>query len=270
MIGSTVTYLFMLELGVGSLLCLWVLRHYDLTRSLRRILAGLGGAMVVVGLPFGMRALSVSAAGSRLLEAHVFWPLAVVAGTIIYIVSLPEGSSRRCAWVLAGTVVAGMGSVTAGALAIGAGSGLWDNVQRSGYFLSAMLLLGSTFGAMILGHWYLVDRKMAIHPLRVAVCFLIVAILLRIAAVSVPTIHFIREALLTQPETAPPLDLTLFWAQRALFGLVGPLVLGLMVWQTVRLRATQAATGLLYIVLIFVIIGEILSHYLYLKTERFL
>ena len=70
----------MLELGVGSLLCLWVLRHYDLTRSLRRILAGLGGAMVVVGLPFGMRALSVSAAGSRLLEAHVFWPLAVVAG----------------------------------------------------------------------------------------------------------------------------------------------------------------------------------------------
>lgn len=268
--GSTVTYLFMLELGVGSLFCLWVLRRFDLTRSLRRMLAGLGGAMVVVGLPFGMRALSGSEAGVRLLEAHVFWPLAVVAGTIIYLVSLPEKPSRHCAWVLASTVVAGMASVTAGALAVGGGSGLWENVQRSGYFLSAMLLLGSTFGAMILGHWYLVDHKMAIDPLRVATCFLIVAILVRISVVSVPTVHFIREAMLTQPETGLSLDLALFWAQRALFGLVGPLVLGLMVWQTVRLRATQAATGLLYIVLIFVIIGEILSHYLYLKTERFL
>ncbi|MCZ6777492.1 MAG: hypothetical protein O7F16_00875 [Acidobacteria bacterium] len=270
MICSTVTYLFMLELGVGSLLCLWVLRRFDLTRSLRRLLAGLGGAMVVVGLPFGVRALSVSGTGFGLLEAHVFWPLAVVSGTIIYVVSLPDGASRRCAWVLAGTVVAGMASVTAGALAVGAGSGLWDDIQRSGYFLSAMLLLGSTFGAMILGHWYLVDRKMAIDPLRVAACFLMVAILARIAVVSVPTVHFLRETLLAQPETGLSLDLALFWAQRALFGLAGPLVLGFMVWRTVRLRATQAATGLLYIVLIFVIIGEILSHYLYLKTERFL
>jgi hypothetical protein len=66
------------------------------------------------------------------------------------------------------------------------------------------------------------------------------------------------------------MGLMLFWLQRALFGLAGPLALALMVRRTVTLRATQAATGLLSVVLIFVIAGEILSHYLFLKTDRFL
>jgi hypothetical protein len=270
LIGSTVTYLFLLELGVGSLLCLWLLRRFALSRSLRRMLAGLGGALTAAGLPFGMRALALPGGRTVLLEAHLFWPLAAVAGCIAYMVSLPDRATVRGSWILDATVVAGMAGVIAGALAVGSGPGLWEDVQRSGYFLSAMLLLGSTFGAMILGHWYLVDHKMAIDPLRVASYFLIGAVLLRIAVVAFPTVGFLRESVLADPDSGAPLDLVLYWAQRALFGLAGPLVLGVMVWHTVRLRATQAATGLLYIVLIFVIIGEILSHYLFLRTERFL
>ncbi|MEE9217712.1 MAG: hypothetical protein V3U98_01450 [Acidobacteriota bacterium] len=267
MIGSTVAFLFLVELGVGVLLTLWILRCFELPRSLKMMLAGLAGALVALGLPFGMRALGTAGFLPALLQAHSFWPLVVVAGCAAYLVTLVTWGGDASRWLLVITLLAGVASITAGGLALGASSGIWADLQRSGYFLSAALLLGSTLGAMILGHWYLVDRSMAIEPLRRATYLLLFAVVLRIGVVGGPAYRFLAEGSLAAGES---LDLGLFWVQRTLFGLAGPLILGVMIWQTVRLRATQAATGLLYIVLIFVIIGEILSHYLFLKTDRFL
>jgi len=40
-------------------------------------------------------------------------------------------------------------------------------------------------------------------------------------------------------------------------GLVAPLVLTWMAWQTARIRSTQSATGILYVVVIFCFLGEL-------------
>jgi hypothetical protein len=40
-------------------------------------------------------------------------------------------------------------------------------------------------------------------------------------------------------------------------GFVGPLVFGWMAWQSARIRSTQSATGILYVVVIFCFLGEL-------------
>jgi hypothetical protein len=50
----------------------------------------------------------------------------------------------------------------------------------------------------------------------------------------------------------------LFWLPvRWAVGLLAPLVLTVMAWQTARIRSTQSATGILYVVVIFCFLGEL-------------
>ena len=54
-----------------------------------------------------------------------------------------------------------------------------------------------------------------------------------------------------------------FW-QRVGIGLAAPVVITFLVERTLRIRSTQSATGLLYVAVVFVIIGEMISRFLYL------
>jgi len=58
----------------------------------------------------------------------------------------------------------------------------------------------------------------------------------------------------------------LFFLFRILWGIVGPLALSYFIWRTAEMRSNQAATGLLYVALVFVLIGELLSSYLTVAT----
>lgn len=271
MIGATLIFLFLVEIGSGTLLTLWLLRRFEISRSLRQMLAGLGGGLVAAALPFGAQAFGAGPlALASLLRAPLLFALALVTSCAGYVVCL---SAMRVDWgarLLAAAGLAGVASLGSGAGALAAGPGTWAGLLLGGYLLSATLLLGSTLGAMVVGHWYLVDRRMAIGPLRLASGFLLFAVAARIAVVAGPAVRFWAAQAAAGFSGGGAVDLSIFWLQRALFGLVGPFVLGIMVWHAVRLRATQAATGLLYIVLIFVIAGEMLSHYLLLRTDRFL
>jgi hypothetical protein len=121
--------------------------------------------------------------------------------------------------------------------------------------VASIALLGSVNLAMTLGHWYLVVRGMAIDPLkRLAVATLIatiVRIAVVVAALIVPGVW--HEAALRQG---------IFFWMRAGWGLVGPLALYPMVWGTVKIRSTMAATGILYVDVVAVIIGEVLGGWL--------
>ena len=58
----------------------------------------------------------------------------------------------------------------------------------------------------------------------------------------------------------------LFFLFRVVWGLLGPLALSYFVWRTAAMKSNQAATGLLYVALVFVLIGELLSSYLTIAT----
>ena len=61
-------------------------------------------------------------------------------------------------------------------------------------------------------------------------------------------------------------ELLLWLPVRWGLGLIAPLVLGWMAWETARIRSTQSATGILYVVVILCYLGELTSQLLVEKT----
>lgn len=118
--------------------------------------------------------------------------------------------------------------------------------------LASIALLGSVNLAMLLGHWYLVVRGMSIDPLkRLTIATLVAAIAKVVLVVVVIAVAW-----------PPPVLKDIFFWMRAGWGLLGPLALYPMVWGTVRIRSTMAATGILYVDVVAVVIGEVLGGWL--------
>ena len=121
--------------------------------------------------------------------------------------------------------------------------------------LASVVLLGSVSMAMTLGHWYLVVRGMAIDPLKRLTHATLAATVARLLVVVIALVAggMWREIAVHQG---------IFFLMRAGWGLVGPLLLYPMVWGTVKIRSTMAATGILYVDVVAVVIGEVLGGWL--------
>jgi hypothetical protein len=121
--------------------------------------------------------------------------------------------------------------------------------------LSSIALLGSVNLAMLLGHWYLVVRGMSIDPLKRLTIATLAGVLLR-------TIVVASALIIPGMWSAVAIRQGIFFWMRAGWGLVGPIALYPMVWGTVKIRSTMAATGILYVDVVAVVIGEVLGGWL--------
>jgi hypothetical protein len=119
--------------------------------------------------------------------------------------------------------------------------------------LASALVLGSATTAMLMGHSYLISPAMSISPLMRLLALLGVAILARVALACVGLWLWTRSTHFTQLDTERG-----FWlAVRWLLGVLAPLGLGWMAWESARIRSTQSATGILYVVVIVCFLGEL-------------
>ena len=133
---------------------------------------------------------------------------------------------------------------------------------------SSALLLGSVTVTMILGHWYLVDTSLPIAPLKVGSFWLSVAVLVRVLTVSTSLLFGGFEFLRISRGADVIFSTTgLFFMFRTVVGLGAPLLLAALIWETVKMRSTQSATGLLYVALMLVLFGESISHFLRYTTH---
>ena len=138
----------------------------------------------------------------------------------------------------------------------------------SGWTIASAVVGGLFFGAVLLtmnlGHWYLVSRALPFRLLaRGAALFAAFAAARAVllgAAIAVNPRPEGLEALLSLDRDA------LFFLFRVVWGLLGPLALSYFIWRTAEMKSNQAATGLLYVALVFVLIGELLSSYLTVAT----
>ena len=121
--------------------------------------------------------------------------------------------------------------------------------------LSAIALLGSVNLAMTLGHWYLVVRGMPIEPLKRLTHATLVAGIVKVVIV------FAAIAIAGAWHEVAIRQGIFFW-MRGGWGLAGPLALYPFVWGTVKIRSTMAATGILYVDVVAVVIGEVLGGWL--------
>jgi hypothetical protein len=127
--------------------------------------------------------------------------------------------------------------------------------------LASAALLGSAMTAMLMGHSYLIAPSMSLTPLLRLVAALMIATVLRMALAGAGLWSWYSG------HSFEAVDETVLWLPvRWIVGFVMPLVLGWMAWQTTRIRSTQSATGILYVVVIFCFLGELTSQLLLRNT----
>lgn len=118
--------------------------------------------------------------------------------------------------------------------------------------LAGALALGTVTHAMVLGHWYLNQPRLPIEPLRGAARIMLVA-----AAISVLIGVAMRSALVERTVAGGMLAFSGsgYWLGWLLL-MSGVLVLGGMVYSTVKRRSTQSATGLLYVAIMPAVVAQ--------------
>ncbi len=132
------------------------------------------------------------------------------------------------------------------------------------------LLFGCVIWAMNLGHWYLVSKSLPFGLLvRATQAFALLALartalaLLALGWAARTSRGPAGDAL---ADLVDPMRDGFFFGSRVLWGLAAPLVLAPFVVKTARMRSNQAATGLLYVAVVFVLVGELLAAYLTLRS----
>jgi hypothetical protein len=126
----------------------------------------------------------------------------------------------------------------------------------------AIGVLGFSMAAMWLGHWYLTTPKLSISELKRVVAVMIGFLVLRFIFSSYQTGVLLwgrTEAELWRYLMTVP---GVFVLMRDLWGILLSLILSVLVWKTLKIRSTQSATGLLYVLVLSCLTGEILSMYL--------
>jgi len=119
--------------------------------------------------------------------------------------------------------------------------------------LTSAAFLGAAMSAMLMGHSYLVAPAMALTPLLRLLAALFAATLLRMLVAALLWWTAGRRPLTLEE------DVLLWLPVRWGLGFVAPLILGWLAWQSTRIRSTQSATGILYVVVVFCFLGELTS-----------
>ena len=257
------------QLAVGGIAGLAVPPFAVIERGFYKSSAGifLGAALLyLVGMvALVSRAGTISPATWAELAA---W--AVFTGcTILYLASLwDESHERRVRWYPR-ALFAGLVALVVTATTYRLDGGLGPGALLYPFaFITGALSLGAVATGMLLGHWYLIDLGLSIHPLTrlfryfVLVTVAHVGVLLATVVVLaiVPGSGAEAVRLLWQHHAG-------LFAARLLLGPFAALAIGYLIHRTLAIPHTMAATGLFYIAILFVLVGEMLGRLLLFRTS---
>lgn len=133
-------------------------------------------------------------------------------------------------------------------------------IYPAAFFLSS-LLLGSVTVGMLIGHWYLIDTGQSLDPFIRIYKFFVYALVAQCLFYLLAPV-----GLYFAGSPASLKGLERLWQNhstllicRLIAGQIAPLILAWMIWRTLLIPHTMAATGLFYIALLGVFVGEILG-----------
>jgi hypothetical protein len=134
--------------------------------------------------------------------------------------------------------------------------------------IGGTLAMGAVSVSMVWGHWYLTEGKLPAWPLRDLDIILLSALGFQVLVLAINLVVPVRET----PTPSNAVDVGIF-GNPALYlrigvGLVFPIVLGVLSYKTTQMKAMQSATGLLYIAMGAVFVGEVLAKGLMFLTGR--
>ena len=130
--------------------------------------------------------------------------------------------------------------------------------------------LSNVLFAMILGHWFLNVPNLKITRLKKTVTILGISLILRAFWDGYSILSksdFIKEgALISGYNYLMSIDGIFLWIA-LLFGILIPIILNIMTAKTLKMFSTQAATGLLYINLVLILMSEMIFKFYLLKYK---
>src|SRR3989475_7365270 len=261
MISSTFFFLFS-QLGVGMMLTLLFISPRSIGNSFFKFASQT--AAILLGVTLGFNFLFPS----PVRDSHLPVVFLVISAALMVaynrIVDVNKFGAALA--LLIGATATGLLSIAFDSLAFKRlmTLGGWENWLLLVNHLAATALLGSVMLTMVFGHWYLVIPRLSIDPLKRLTKVLMGSIAIRIVAIAasfavlqlkqaVPIGTVLTELLVRQG---------IFFWPRVIFGVLAPIVLAAMIWSTVKIRHTQAATGLLYLAVVALLFGEFFSKFL--------
>jgi len=261
------------ELYVGGLLALSVPPFHQIERGFYKSTAAVylgAGVLAFAGrLALVLRPADAAAsANSHTLEL-IFWGVSLVAAAI-YLHSLWGEQYRLRARAYAAAWMSGVVALSLGAQAYRLSPMLsLETVLYPLSFVVSALVLGSVTAGMLLGHWYLIDRNLSIDPFRRILRFFVTMLAAQAGLLVVSS-----GVLPLAGAHASVVELTqLFHDHFSLLTLrlaLSPLAaagLAWMIWKTLEIPQTMAATGLFYIAILSVLVGELMSRFILFRTS---
>jgi len=196
------------------------------------------------------------------------WAAFVLAASL-YLASLWGDAVRRRARAYASALLLGLAALATSAETYRLGPLLSPaTLLYPLAFVTGALVLGAVATGMLLGHWYLIDLGLSIDPLRRLFDYFVGAVLLHLAVLALAISVL---ALAPAPAAAA---VSRLWAEhgallavRLILGPVAALGLGYLIHRTLEIPQTMAATGLFYIAILFVLVGEILGRLILFRTS---
>jgi hypothetical protein len=261
------------ELYVGGLLALSIPPFHEIERGFYKSTASvyLGAGLIAFT---GRVALVVGGRGGVQLTwgdgiELLLWAVSLGAASL-YLRALwgEDFRSRARAYVWAW--VSGSVALALGAQAFRLGPLLSvETVLYPVSFIVSALVLGAVTTGMLLGHWYLIDRGLSIDPFRRMLRFFVVML------VTQTVLLVVNGGLLSLLGAHASVDgLTQLLAThtslltvRLLLSPIAAGGLAWMIWKTLQIPQTMAATGLFYIAILSVLVGEFMSRFILFRTS---
>jgi hypothetical protein len=225
----------------------------------------LSAVFVVIGAALTLLAAfgaSGSNVGDYRLDNDLYGPVRILAAiflaaTLPYLLLVYR--SERQLSLRIGTAAAAIGIGLLALIAYQLSAPTWSFAGVLVSVLIGALALGFVNESMVLGHWYLVSPKLPGRPLQELTFVLLVVVVVQFALVILNAAVPARDA----PDSSAVLAGSLgsnpaFWL-RVGVGLIFPVALAYMAWQSSREHAMMSATGLLYIAVGAVFTGELLG-----------
>jgi hypothetical protein len=256
--------LFFYQIALGGLFGLSATPFHELERAFYKSTAGVLFVIAVLGF-WGKSHLywqNISAENSFATVAEILFHGLFVVSFAAYMVSLWGENQAFRARSFASCVLCG----TTGLIFSAHGfyqAPFWsfETVFYPIAFFLAALLLGTVTVGMLLGHWYLIDTGQSLDPFIRIYKFFVIALVVQMIFLLISVIVLYNFGVLESVIALERLwtDHRTLFLTRVISGQVAPLILAWMIWRTLVIPHTMAATGLFYIALLGVFVGEILG-----------
>jgi hypothetical protein len=272
------SYLVLVEFAVGSLLvCVFAEWRGRVAASFVKFCAGMVVAAATV-MALNSFALDPSSAvgGYQLDEDLLGWvrglSIAFVFGSLPYFLAVMSGNSRLSRSI--GLASSAVGAALIMAVASYVSLPTWGFAGALVSLVVGTLAVGLVVLAMTLGHWYLVTPRLPREPLEELTLLLVAAVVAQMVLLIVNAVIPARQT----PDPSAFLGSTAlgqnpaFWLRIAI-GLLFPAALGYMSYLSSKgypanENAMMSATGLLYIAVGAVLVGEVLARGLLFLTAK--